>query len=146
MAYNRLTVNGNTLIFLLQNANERHERTPWIMPLPGTKYPLLYDEVSTTNVISITGKIKCKTGNPYTTTTLARAAVRAVNVDTFVTSCTLDSGTWSSPTYTKDTSVNCWNLPDSGLDILATLVTINEENSDLNTLTITIELMQGGVL
>jgi hypothetical protein len=143
--YYKLTVGGNSFYFFITNISNNMARELWELPIPYVRDELIYDQITTTDEIQVTGEVRCGSGYPYNTPTLARAAARALAPDSEITSVTLVSGTWNGATFTPDASYN-WNLPDSGKTAFLRELNIVESPDGFNILKVTATLVQGAQL
>jgi len=145
--YHQLKVNGSTsCTFIITNVADEANRTLNELPLPYIRDALIYDEITMDNTIHITAEIKCGSGYPYTTTTLARAAVIGLYLDMEITSVTLVSGTWDGADFSTDAALSCWNLPDSSRSMFLSGRNISESSTDRNVLKVVFSLKQGAQL
>ena len=142
--YGRLTINGNTLLFILQNVSDSLDRDIWELPLPYIRDKLAYDQITTTGDITLTAKIKVGSGYPYSSIKEARDAKNALLPDAEISSCVLEEGTYNG-SFTQSSSL-AWNLPDSGRILLLKNISFTESVELLDVANIVITFTQGGQL
>ena len=143
--YYQITVGSSTFTFLAKTISSSLGRDIVEFPLPYTKNIMLYDQITTSNEVTIQGEMQCGTGYPYATTRAARIALVALMVDDFITTMTLQGGTWNGSSFTADPTSYTWQYGSGDFCIL-TGVTISEENMSLNVISFSITLKVGDVL
>jgi len=143
--YYRVTASGNSFIFLVQNITENMGRDVAELPLPYVKDQLMYDQVSTTDEVQVTGEVHCGTDFPYTTTKAARTALRAILSTDVISSVVLEPGDWNGSTFSKDATRN-WDLPDGTQTMIIQEVQCSESPDAQNRLKVTLTLKIGSVL
>ena len=128
----------------MTNAADDRGRALSELELPFVRDALVYDELTTSNVIQLQGDVICNSGDdyPYSTTTAARTAFNAILPDAEITTCTLQSGTYDG-SFSPNASLGCWNLPDSGLALFLKAANLAESPTEKDVLKLTLSVTQG---
>lgn len=142
--YCRVTRGSKTFIFIWNNASENLSRDISELPLPYVKDILIYDQVTTTDEIQITGAVQCGSGYPYSTTKAARTAFKELLGDTVMSSVTLEAGSWDG-SFNADSSKN-WNLPDGTQTMVILEAQCSESPEGLDRLSVNFTFKMGSVL
>lgn len=143
--YYQITSEGKSFTFLVENISEVMGRDVSEMPLPYVKDQLMYDQVSTTDEVQVTGAVQCGTNLPYATTKAARAAVRALLSADIILAVTLVPGDWDGSSFSADSSRN-WDLPDGTQKMIILEAQCAESPDALNRLSVSFTLKIGDVL